>query len=294
MKILVTGGRGFLGGYIARRLAPHHELVVTDLDDLDVRDRAALVRRMEAVAPHAVLHLAALCGAIPSRRDPAAFLETNLTGTLQVLEACRLTGVGRLCFTSSLTVFGQCAQTPVTEESPYAPRHPYACSKAAAELAIRTYTDHCGLQALILRPTLVVGEGCVEKHAIGDFLSTALNRQSIDIFGDGGHVRDFIHPDDVAEAVAAAFDLWERPTAPACESFNFSSGEAMTMAELARLILRETDTPEASHLRFVAPTAQTFSLYTSNKKAERVLGWRPRVRIQDIVERLRGQWGLTP
>ncbi|MHB2018540.1 MAG: NAD-dependent epimerase/dehydratase family protein [Candidatus Xenobia bacterium] len=297
MRLLITGGRGFLGGYIQRRIGPEHDLIVTDLHEsaepqipsggvtppggvkLDVRDKDAVAARFKAEAPDLVLHLAALCGAIPSTHDPHGYFETNLGGTLNVLEGCRLAGVKRLLFTSSLTVFGKGA---VTEDSPFAPRHPYASSKAAAEIVIRSYVDHYGLSCVILRPTLVVGEGCKELHAIGDFLHTAQRGDPIEIFGDGGHQRDFMHPEDVAEAVAATLQRWPEK---GLVSYNLSTGEFPTMADLARLIIEEAG--GRSELRFTHPTSQTFSLYTSSDRAERDLGWQPKLRILDMVRRLK-------
>jgi len=287
MRIHVTGGRGFLGRFLVPALAASHEVEVSDLASLDVTDADGCVRRFEASRPDLVLHLAALCGARPSVEDPSRFFAVNAQGTVHVLEACRRAGVPRFLFTSSLTVFGA-GEEERTEDSPFAPRHPYAAAKVGAEFAVRQYTRQYGLAALILRPTLVVGEGYKEPHAIGDFVQTALRGGVIEIFGSGDHRRDFVHPLDVAAATVKAVDWLASAPPGAVESVNVSNGEAPRMHDLAEAIVA---TLGRGTVRFVPATNQTFSLYTSIRRAKELLGWSPSIPNADMVRRLSEQEG---
>ncbi len=282
MRIFVTGGQGFLGRWLVPALATAHDVEVSDLSSLDVTDAGACVRALQASRPELVLHLAALCGAKPSVENPRRFFEVNAQGTVNVLEACRLSGVPRLLFTSSLTVFGE-GETERSEDSPFAPRHPYAAAKAGAEYAVRQYARQYGLAALILRPTLVVGEGYKEPHAIGDFVATALRGGVVEIFGAGDHRRDFVHPADVAEATAKAVGWLGAAPPGTVESLNVSNGEAPAMRDLAGAVLAALG---RGSLRFVPATSQSFSLFTSIRRARELLDWGPAIPNAEIVRRL--------
>jgi nucleoside-diphosphate-sugar epimerase len=288
MKIHVTGGKGFLGSYIVPLLAQSHDVEVSDRESMDVTDFAAVRDTLARSRPDLVIHLAALCGAQPSRERPPEFFAVNAQGTVNVLEACRQTGVRRFLFTSSLTVHGA-GDGPMDESSPLAPRHPYAVSKVAAEFATVNYSQSFGIRSVIVRPTLVVGEGCKEYHAVGDFVQTVLRGRDIVIFGGGDHRRDFVHPEDVARAVHLCVERLAGPEGPPHEAFNTSSGEPFRMAELADRVTALLGRGRRVH----GPASeQSFSLYTRTDRARQVLGYQPRVRTDDIIHRLARH--LTP
>jgi len=283
-KILVTGASGFLGTYLVPLLRRSHELVAIDREDLDVRDITAVPRVIKRHSPDLVCHLAALCGAAPSRENPPDYYAVNALGTVHLLEACRRAGVGRFLFTSSLTVHGA-SPDPVNESSAFAPRHPYAASKVAAEFAVRDYSLHFGIHSIILRPTLVIGEGSKELHALGDFVLKALRGEEIVLFGAGNHRRDFVHPQDVAAAMLLAVDRLERAhdTSPESEVFNISQGQALSMRELADLAIRLVG---SGRHRQGPMTNQSFSLYTRIERARQVLQFAPRIGIEDMIHQM--------
>jgi nucleoside-diphosphate-sugar epimerase len=282
MKIHVTGAGGFLARWIVPLLSRSHEVETSDRESMDVTDAALVRRTLEHSRPDLVCHLAALCGARPSRERPPEFFAANALGTVNLLEACRRAGVPRFLFASSLTVHGA-GDEARTESSNYAPRHPYAVSKAAAELAVINYTQDFGLRAITLRPTLVVGEGYKEPHAIGDFVETVLRGDDIVLFGDGGHRRDFVHPEDVAQAFALAVDKLAAANDASYQVYNISTGQPFRMAELAELVIRVTG---RGHVVHRPATDQTFSLFTSIDSARAALRFQPRIDVEDIVRRL--------
>jgi nucleoside-diphosphate-sugar epimerase len=282
MKIHVTGGHGFLAGYIVPLLREAYEVEVSDRERMDVTDLAAVQDTLRRSRPDMVLHLAALCGAQPSRERPPEFFAVNAQGTVNVLEACRRLDVRRFLFTSSLTAFGA-GEEAVDETSPFAPRHPYAVSKVAAEFAAVNYSRTFGIRLITVRPTLVVGEGCKEPHAVGDFVNTVLRGRDIVIFGEGRHRRDFVHPEDVARAVRLCADRLAGDAVTEPESYNVSSGEVFRMAELADRVIALLGRGRRSH----GPASeQSFSLFTRIDRARDVLGYRPRVLCDDIIHRL--------
>jgi nucleoside-diphosphate-sugar epimerase len=285
MKIHVTGGKGFLARSIVPLLRQSHEVTVTDRDSMDVTDLNAVRATLVDERPDVVIHLAALCGAQPSRDNPPRFFFVNAQGAVNVMEACRRTGIKRFLLFSSMTVFGS-GDEPRTEDSPFAPRHPYAVSKVAAEFAALNYCQTWGIKTLILRPTLVVGEGYKEPHAVGDFVETVMRDDRITLFGGGEHVRDFVHPEDVALATKLAAERLLSDAGPQHESFNISSGQAYRMIDLADLVIHET----GRGVRVLGPASnQSFSLYASIDRARNLLGYQPRVSTRDIIQRLMAQ-----
>jgi len=281
-KILVTGASGFLGTYLVPLLRRSHEVVATDREDLDVTDVAAVHRVIKRHRPDLVCHLAALCGAAPSRENPPDYYAVNTLGTVHLLEACRRAGVERFLFSSSLTVHGA-SSDPVDESSAFSPRHPYAASKVAAEFVVRDYSQHLGIHSIVLRPTLVVGEGSKELHALGDFVLKALRGEEIVLFGAGDHRRDFVHPQDVAAAMLLAVERLEGVLDTSYEVFNISQGQALSMRELAGLAIRLVG---SGRHRLGPTTNQSFSLYTRIDRAQQVLEFAPRIGTEDMIRRL--------
>jgi nucleoside-diphosphate-sugar epimerase len=282
MKIHVTGGRGFLARWMLPLLRQEHVVEVSDRDGMDVTDLDLVCRTLASSRPDVVVHLAALCGAKPSRERPPEFFAVNAQGTVNLLEACRRAGVGRLVLASSMTAFGS-GDEARDESSPFAPRHPYAVSKVAAEFAAYEYTRLCDIKVSVVRPTLVVGEGYKEPHAVGDFVATVLRGDDILLFGPGDHRRDFVHPLDVGRAFRLAVERLARPDAPPYETFNVSNGEHHSMRELADLVIRTLGKGRRTH----GPLSeQSFSLYTKIDRARRVLGYEPSLTTEDIIRRL--------
>ena len=282
MKVHITGGKGFLGAYSAEALSDY-EVEISDVDTLDVTDQAAVIECMAASKPDVVCHLAGLTGANPSLRDPRKFFEVGCTGTINVLEACRLAEVGGFVFLSSLTVHGQTRGASVDEQSLMAPRHPYAGAKAAAELVVQTYARCYDMKAAILRPTLIAGEGQKEPNAVSEFTETVQRGEAIEIYGDGSHKREWLHPSDVGRAVRAAVDYVVAEGSPDCETFIVSSGEPVSMADIAKKVIAKLGKGE---LVFQPSTRQVFDLCTSPGKANTELKWSPDVSIDEIVQRV--------
>ena len=293
MKVLITGARGFIGQYLLARLNAdsRFEVESTDREDCDVGDFDGVAAVTARTRPDAVCHLAALCGAAPSRAHPREYYRVNTQGTVNVLDACRLAGVRSFVLASSLTVFGR-GDEAKREGSPHAPRHPYAASKSAAEGASRIYAKEFGLRCAIVRPTLVVGAGCKEPHAIGDFVQKAIRGETIELQGRGDHRRDFVHPRDVADAFTACLLGLERSNPGTCDSFNISEGTPISMKELADFIVSRVG---RGGIAFAPSTNQTFSLFADIERARVGLDFKPRFSIDQIVaEMIRENQEIRP
>jgi nucleoside-diphosphate-sugar epimerase len=295
--ILVTGGCGFIGSHLVRHLLaegcavrvfdnlssgypemlgealPHVELLVGDL-----RDAEALRRATRGVA--IVFHLAALVSVVQTVEQPLRAYAVNATGTLELLEAARAAGVGRLVQASTCAVYGDSERLPAAEDDPPRPLSPYASSKLAAEYAGQVYSRLYGLEAISLRFFNVYGprQSPSSPYAavVPRFIQAYLEGGQPTIYGDGGQTRDFVFVGDVVAALWAA----ARAEAVAGEVLNVGRGEGWSVLDLARVIGELLQLAVAP--RF-APTREGEVRHSraDTQRLERVLGFRPPTSLRD-------------
>jgi len=247
MKYLVTGGGGFIGSHLSKRLAAsRHEVVVLDnfstgrranLDGIpvkiiegDIRDFAAVMEAMQGV--DVVFHHAAVCSVQRSVEDPLNSHEVNVTGTLNVLEAARRSGTRRVVFASSSSIYGDAEQRLKLESLPATPLSPYAVTKLAGEFYCRLYCRLFGLETVVLRYFNVFGphqEPDSEYAAvIPKFLLAIMSQAQLQIYGDGTQTRDFTYVDNIVQANMAAA---ESKTANG-QVMNIACGERWSLLDL--------------------------------------------------------------
>jgi len=211
-RILITGGRGFIGSALAKRLAPDNDVVCFDLalgDDILDKDALASAVAVSQI----IIHTAARVGVDEVLQDTIATLQVNYTGTANVLQSA-LTDTTRLerviCFSTS-EIFGVGADkvgehgTPIFPDATD-PRWCYSLGKLAAEHLALGYYHKYGLPITIVRPFNVFGEGRIGNHALLHFIQNALTREDLVVYGDGSQVRAWCHIDDFCDAVLAMLD----------------------------------------------------------------------------------------
>jgi len=249
VKALVTGGAGFIGSNIVRRLLElGHEAVV--LDDLssgyrenllpgvpfheaDVRDAAAVAAALEGC--DVALHLAASVGNARSIDDPAKDAQVNVLGTINVLQAARRQGLRRIVFSSSAGIFGELKTLPIAEDHPQDPDSPYGTTKLAAEKMCLVYNKLYGMRNVCLRYFNVYGVNQrydAYGNVIPIFADRILRGAPLTIFGDGEQTRDFVNARDVAAANLAAAAAGDEVAGP----FNVGSGTRVTINDLAAMM----------------------------------------------------------
>ncbi|HYF94759.1 MAG TPA: NAD-dependent epimerase/dehydratase family protein [Symbiobacteriaceae bacterium] len=243
MRVLITGGAGFVGSHLAGSLltAGHDVSVVDDLstgstDNLPTgveffcKDiRTPLDAIFASVRPEVVYHLAAQVSVPNSMDEPGFDLSVNASGTINVLRAAAGADARKLISVSSAAVYGEPVALPITEEHPTAPLSPYGLSKLTGEAYVRLLAPGAGLEYTIIRPANIYGprqktegEGAVVPAFLGRFLSGA----DPVIHGDGSQTRDFIYVSDMVSALMAAMNRANGMT------LNVSTGSAVTVREL--------------------------------------------------------------
>jgi UDP-glucuronate 4-epimerase len=229
MRILVTGGAGFIGSHLVEKLlATGHEVsILDDFNDfydpaikranveafasdvpihrLDLRDGAAVSQLFDREKFEAIVHLAARAGVRPSIQQPQLYYDTNVSGTLHLLEAARRTGIERFIFGSSSSVYGVSKTVPFSESLPLNQTiSPYAATKIAGEFLCSTYSHLYQMRVVALRFFTVYGARQRPDLAIHQFTRRIHAGQPIDQFGDGSTRRDYTYIDDIMQGVMAA------------------------------------------------------------------------------------------
>ena len=286
MKVLITGGAGFIGSHLAEHFQGRAEVRI--LDDLrtghlhnlaglkvefirgSILDFPTVRAAMQDI--DYVFHLAAVISVPESVRNPRACVETNVIGLLNVLEAGAQAGVRKLCFSSSAAVYGDSPIVPKREEMCPEPRSPYAMTKLDGEFYCRQFTEEGRLETVALRFFNVFGPrqdpAGPYAAAVPIFFRQALAGNPLTIYGDGGQTRDFIYVKDIVAALEFA-----ATTAGVTGVFNAGYGEQITILELAQRILSLTDS--RSQIRFEPMRPGDVRYSCSSVQRLRSAGFRP-------------------
>ena len=298
MRLLVTGGTGFIGSHLTERLvADGHEVCVLDnfstgksrnlsaaiesgnlkIERADIRRiPTSLIRRLGRV--DVVCHLAALTEVQNSVKNPILTNDVNLVGTLRVLEAARKLRAKRVVFASSAAVYGTIKRFPVGEDASIAPISPYGASKAASEAYCRAFEENFGIETVSLRYFNVYGprqRSGYYSGVISAFATRLIKAQPLMIFGDGFQTRDFVYVGDVVDATIRAFQR-----EPQSRAFNVASATEITIRKLAstmqKLVGRKTG------MKFLPPrSGDPYRGLADITRARRELGFRPRTSLED-------------
>ncbi|HEX8720791.1 MAG TPA: NAD-dependent epimerase/dehydratase family protein [Pyrinomonadaceae bacterium] len=307
-NVLVTGGAGFIGSHLVARLlaegawrvhvvddfndfydpalkrrnvAPHLGRDAFRLHEADIRDRAALGKVFGETGFDVIVHLAARAGVRPSLAEPVLYTETNIDGTVNLLELARGHQVKQFVFGSSSSVYGENEKVPFAEDDPVArPISPYAATKAAGELLCHAYSHLWGLRCVCLRFFTVYGARQRPDLAIHKFARLISAGRPVPVFGDGTTRRDYTYVDDIIAGVRAAMDYRQS----AYEVFNLGESRTVSLGELIALLERELGR-EAIIERQPPQPGDVPQTYADVSKARRLLGYDPRTPIEEGIRR---------
>jgi UDP-glucuronate 4-epimerase len=305
-KILVTGGAGFIGSHLVDRLLGENEWLVTVVDDFndfyspeikrqniggfglnrdfklcqtDIRDAEGLRKIFGENEFDCIAHLAGRAGVRPSLLEPKLYAETNINGTLNLLELAREFGVKQFVFGSSSSVYGINAKVPFSEDDRiHQPISPYAATKAAGELFCHTYTHLYDIRTVCLRFFTVYGARQRPDLAIHKFTKLISEGRPIPMFGDGSARRDYTYVDDIIQGVRAAIDYDKSMH----EVFNLGESETTELKRLIELIEESLGKKAIIDHQPMQPGDVPIT-YADISKAKKLLGYNPTTKIEEGI-----------
>lgn len=306
MRILVTGGAGFIGSHVVDHLlALDHEVIVLDdfndyynpafkrrnitsslknprfrLVEGDVIHRAQVKALFFEAKPEMVIHLAARAGVRASLKDPFLYQRVNVEGTLNILESARELGIKKITFGSTSSVYGLNSKVPFSEDDPILNTvSPYAATKLAAEALCRAYSHLYGMDIAVLRFFTVYGPRGRPDMAVYQFTEKISAGRPIAVFGDGSSCRDYTYIDDIVQGVIATV---ERKFG--FEIFNLGEAETTSLRKIVDLIEKALGkTAKIKHLPDQpGDVPRTFA---DIRKAQRLLEYDPKVKIKEGIEK---------
>jgi len=307
-NILVTGGAGFIGSHLVDVLLAEREWRVTVVDDfndfyapeikranvlghasddlynvveMDIRDHAGLESMFAETKFDVIVHLAARAGVRPSLSEPQLYAETNINGTLNLLDLARKHEIRQFVFGSSSSVYGINARLPFSAEDPIRqPISPYAATKAAGELICHTYSHLYGIRCICLRFFTVYGARQRPDLAIHKFARLIDEGKPIPVFGDGTTRRDYTYIDDIIQGVRAAIDYQDSNY----EVINLGESRTVELGELIALLEKELD-QKAVIDRQEMQAGDVPQTYADIDKARLLLGYNPQTQIEEGVHK---------
>ena len=303
MKILVTGGAGFIGSHLVDVLTARGDsvVVIDDFNDFydpeikrsnlrktpakvfiaDICDANQVNTIIETERPDLIVHLAARAGVRPSVLCPDLYLKTNIFGTFNLLEAAKCFGVSKFVFASSSSVYGATRQLPFREDQVLVQTlSPYASSKLAGEHLCSNYSHLYGLTVVCLRFFTVYGPRQRPDLSIHKFTRLIANGKPIEVYGDGTVRRDFTFIDDTIQGVLSAINFEGSPF----EIFNLGESQTVELNEVIHLIEKTLGKSAVIDYQPPAPGDMP-QTYADISKATRLLNYRPSTLIKDGIPR---------
>jgi UDP-glucuronate 4-epimerase len=306
MRILITGGAGFIAHHLASRLQDDRcEISLLDnfnsfydpvikrqnvrdlqargaarLFETDILDVDGLRRVFEEISPEAIVHLAAWAGVRPSLENPKIYTDVNVTGTVNLLQLAREFKVWAFIFGSSSSVYGGSDRVPFTEEDPVdRPVSPYAATKRAGELLCHTYSCNYGMHITCLRFFTVYGPRQRPEMAIHMFARRIREGKEIPVFGDGGSRRDYTYVEDIVSGITAAIRV-----NPRFDIFNLGESRTTTLSELISML--ETALGRKAVRRMCPEQPGDMRItYANIDRARGILGYQPATPIEEGIRK---------
>jgi len=295
MKILVTGGAGFIGTHVTKLLLDdNHQVVVLDnlscghKDQIDPRAKLIVAdikdpqKTKAALADaDAVIHMAGLIIVPESVAEPQKYCDNNVLGTISLLESMRQTGVKKIIFSSSACVYGTPDKLPIKEDAPVRPDNPYGACKTSIEAFLQTYHANFGFDSTILRYFNPYGPGELhdpETHAIPNFIKATLAKKPIPLYWQGQQIRDFIYIQDLARAHTDVLKL------SGFNIFNIGTEKGIRVKDVVNEIFEIVGYKVPIDDLGKRP-GDVHANFASSQKLAKTVGWKAKVNLSEGLRR---------
>ena len=294
MKILVTGGSGFIATYVARHLLENgHKVKILDLKEprlqhknLEYAKKSILGKIADEIKGcDAVFHFAALLGVENSDKRPLDTMKINLEGSVNVFKSAIDAGVKRMIFSSSSEVYGEPRELPIKEDSVKGPVSTYGVSKLAAEIYAKAYNRELGTDIRIVRFFNVYGPGQESSWVVPIFINKALRNEAIQVFGNGNQTRCFTYVGDIADGVLKVFEKGK-----AGEAYNIGNSQPTTILELANLVKElaksKSEIIKAGFGKETRLKEREIEYRIPDISKMKALGWQPKTMIREGINKI--------
>lgn len=274
-KVLVTGATGFIGTALVKRLLQESfEVIELSSKDGDIADLSTL-EKYANVGFLRVFHLAGMTYVPASWENPLGFYRTNVLGTVNVAEYCRLNNTP-LTFVSAY-VYGQPESLPITENSLISPNNPYAFSKYAAENVCEFYAHNFGVSCAVIRPFNIYGAGQHSKFLIPTIIEQVLYEKTVTV-DNLNPKRDYLNIEDLVDAIIKTLNCHQP-----YQVYNIGSGSSLSVGEIVEIIQRTAKTNKPVFCRAITRTNEIMDVVADITKAQNELGWCPKLSFSEGI-----------
>ncbi|MGD9991911.1 MAG: NAD-dependent epimerase/dehydratase family protein [Salinivirgaceae bacterium] len=309
MKILITGGAGFIGSQLCKIITDQHQVLAVDnfddfyprqvklnnllwskgdsnfqLFEVDIRDNYQMEQVFNTNSIDLVIHLAAKAGVRPSMQNPSEYIDVNINGTINLLNYMNKYGVKKLIFASSSSVYGENTKVPFNEKDDLKSIiSTYAITKKTGEDLVRMYHTLYKFSVVILRFFTVYGPSQRPDLAIYKFVDSIVHDKEISIYGDGSTERDYTYIDDIVDGIIKAAEYLRASKTPVLDIFNLGNSSPEKLSKLIETIENVLN-KKANKRVLPLPIGDVKSTYADISKAKRVLKYQPITKLEKGIE----------
>ena len=301
MKILITGGTGFIGSHLTQFLKKDNDITIYDVKkpiekDVkfilgDILDEQKILQSFQDF--DAIIHLAATVGVKNTETNPVLTLNTNILGTKNILEACKKHNIKKMIFASSSEIYGEPRKVPIDEIQTPIPITTYGISKLASEEYLKSYAKTCGFNYSILRFFNVVGPKQSSRFVLPEFIKNALNNKPLVIHGNGLQIRAFCHIADICQGIEKSICKGDG------EIFNIGNDlEPITIENLAKKVISVLNSQ--STIKYISfeksgrnREQEIMTRIPSIQKAKKILSYQPEHNLKEIINSIAEQQNIV-
>ena len=301
MKILITGGTGFIGSHLTQFLKKDNDITIYDVKkpiekDVkfilgDILDEQKILQSFQDF--DAIIHLAATVGVKNTETNPVLTLNTNILGTKNILEACKKHNIKKVILASSSEIYGEPRKVPIDETQTPIPITTYGISKLASEEYLKSYAKTCGFNYSILRFFNVVGPKQSSRFVLPEFIKNALNNKPLVIHGNGLQIRAFCHIADICQGIEKSICKGDG------EIFNIGNDlEPITIENLAKKVISVLNSQ--STIKYISfeksgrnREQEIMTRIPSIQKAKKILSYRPEHNLKEIINSIAEQQNIV-